>query len=264
MKYSLLFSFLSVCASLASPSPLASQELGSPLLNGRANPIDRVQVGKQKRQLKQQPILRSRSNFDPSVVVATVTAQKTVNVQATRTVTVTAAPVSATTTRIITKTVTDIRTLTTTRIVTVTAGNAKPTTSSTRPASTRAPASTITATALPQPVPTSSSVTFAGPATWFNVGLGACGNWNTNDELVLAVSQTLFGGYPGTTPENMWWGNPICGKKVKVSYGGKSVVATIVDACVGCETWHVDLSPAAFSVLAPQSVGEMDVTWQWA
>lgn len=93
----------------------------------------------------------------------------------------------------------------------------------------------------------------SGDVTYFNVGLGACG-WNSVDsDLVVAMSAGLMG-----IQSN---GNPNCGKKIKVNYGGKSVIVTVVDKCMGCATYDLDLSPAAFEQLAPKSAGRIKGTW---
>ncbi|KAM3073595.1 hypothetical protein ACMFMF_006798 [Clarireedia jacksonii] len=73
----------------------------------------------------------------------------------------------------------------------------------------------------------------AGDLTYYDVGLGACGWTNTDSQMV-------------------------------VSYGGKSVVVEVVDKCMGCNTYDLDLSPAAFSALAPESAGRIKGTWVWA
>ncbi|KAM3082067.1 hypothetical protein ACMFMG_004519 [Clarireedia jacksonii] len=96
----------------------------------------------------------------------------------------------------------------------------------------------------------------AGDLTYYDVGLGACGWTNTDSQMVVALSHGLMG-----TQSN---GNPNCGKKIKVSYGGKSVVVEVVDKCMGCNTYDLDLSPAAFSALAPESAGRIKGTWVWA
>ena len=46
---------------------------------------------------------------------------------------------------------------------------------------------------------------------------------------------------------------------------GKSVNVMIVDACGGCSgSTDLDFSPAAFSQLADESLGRIDITWEWA
>jgi hypothetical protein len=80
--------------------------------------------------------------------------------------------------------------------------------------------------------------------------------------LVAAASELLFDKVPGAgVNPNL---NPICGKKVRVTYQGNSVTVSIFDRCVACRKTDLDLSPAAFSQLASQSVGRLDgATWEW-
>jgi hypothetical protein len=95
-----------------------------------------------------------------------------------------------------------------------------------------------------------------GDLTFYDVGLGACGWTNTDSQMVVAISKDLMGAQSN--------GNPKCGKKIKVSYGGKSIVVEVVDKCMGCKINDLDLSPAAFSALAPESAGRIKGTWVWA
>ena len=48
---------------------------------------------------------------------------------------------------------------------------------------------------------------------------------------------------------------------------GVSVVldvdATVVDLCPSCEGYHIDLSPGAFTQLASQDTGLIQVYWNW-
>ncbi len=63
-----------------------------------------------------------------------------------------------------------------------------------------------------------------------------------------------------------WNAGQYCGMCVNISYGGKSVVVTIVDECASCPTdGHLDLSPAAASALGiTNQIGDVTsgVTWQ--
>ncbi|KAJ1311764.1 hypothetical protein OPQ81_010233 [Rhizoctonia solani] len=109
----------------------------------------------------------------------------------------------------------------------------------------------------------SSGETYTGQATYYDTGLGACGITSTNSDKIAAASQLLFDGfqgYAGSDPNS----NPICGKKVKASYQGKSVTVTIVDRCVACAKTDLDFSPAAFTELADQSLGRLSgMTWSF-
>ncbi|CAM5336909.1 Papain inhibitor [Streptomyces alboniger] len=95
---------------------------------------------------------------------------------------------------------------------------------------------------------------FAGRATYYDVGLGECGIVNKADDLVVALNAAQFGnGYPG----------PHCGKKIKITYQGKSVIATIVDRAPGAPFAGLDLSKGAFRALAPLKKQALDVRWQF-
>ncbi|KDQ11359.1 hypothetical protein BOTBODRAFT_459203 [Botryobasidium botryosum FD-172 SS1] len=101
-----------------------------------------------------------------------------------------------------------------------------------------------------------------GDATYYNPGLGACGKSNTGADQVVAVSQQLFDTYPGHTSNPN--ANPICGRRVKVNYGGKSVVVTVEDRCPACAFNDLDLSPSAFQALAPLAAGRLrGMTWDF-
>ncbi|EDQ99406.1 riboflavine-aldehyde-forming enzyme, partial [Laccaria bicolor S238N-H82] len=54
-----------------------------------------------------------------------------------------------------------------------------------------------------------------------------------------------------------------CFNSIGVHYKGKYVQATVVDKCMGCGPNDIDLSPSAFSVLAPESKGRIPVTWNY-
>ncbi|KIY65805.1 hypothetical protein CYLTODRAFT_399821 [Cylindrobasidium torrendii FP15055 ss-10] len=106
---------------------------------------------------------------------------------------------------------------------------------------------------------------FTGDGTYYAPGLGACGKWNTDKDMIVAVSHLLYDTYPGHTanPNN----NPICGKKLRAHYKGRSVVVTVADECMGCNgKYDLDFSPAAIKKLVnnPATVGRLHgVTWEW-
>ncbi|KIP02690.1 hypothetical protein PHLGIDRAFT_284161 [Phlebiopsis gigantea 11061_1 CR5-6] len=120
-------------------------------------------------------------------------------------------------------------------------------------------AAASTVFAAPQSVPITGIL--SGQGTWYEQGLGACGFLENDSEFVVAIGHTLFDTYPGYAggnPNN----NPVCGRTVTAAYQGHTVTATVLDRCVGCDTYDLDFSPAAFSQLAPQSVGRLlGVEW---
>ncbi|KAJ7590311.1 barwin-like endoglucanase [Mycena floridula] len=101
-----------------------------------------------------------------------------------------------------------------------------------------------------------------GDGTFFSPGLGACGIFNVDSDFIVAVSHILYDEFPGATPNpNL---NPICGRAVQASFGGRTVNVVITDKCAACAETDLDFSPAAFEALAPLSVGRLHgVVWTW-
>jgi hypothetical protein len=95
-----------------------------------------------------------------------------------------------------------------------------------------------------------------GDITYYEAGLGACGTTNDgNTEKVVALPHGLMG-----TQSN---GNPYCGKTItiKCTRTGKTTTATVVDKCMGCTGYSIDLSNAAFLELDTLDVGRTKATW---
>ncbi|KAG8711593.1 hypothetical protein FRC09_020521 [Ceratobasidium sp. 395] len=107
--------------------------------------------------------------------------------------------------------------------------------------------------------------THTGQLTYYQIGLGACGWNNRNDEWVAAISHELYDNYPGYSggnPNN----NPVCTTPhtADITYGGKTIRVGIVDRCEGCALWDVDLSPSAFQQFAPLATGRLyGATWHF-
>lgn len=102
----------------------------------------------------------------------------------------------------------------------------------------------------------------SGQGTWFDTGLGSCGDTDTDSDFIVAVSHDLydsFPGYDGVNPNN----NPVCGKKVHITYQGNSVDCTVVDRCTGCAMWDLDMTPTAFQQLAPLGAGRIQIEWDF-
>jgi len=81
-----------------------------------------------------------------------------------------------------------------------------------------------------------------GRASWYTGNYGACGHALTG---YYAASRTLP-----------------CGSHVLVSYGGRSVVVTIMDRGPQSTLRDLDLSRSAFEALAPLSKGVIWVHWK--
>ncbi|KAI5123766.1 hypothetical protein M0805_000355 [Coniferiporia weirii] len=103
----------------------------------------------------------------------------------------------------------------------------------------------------------------SGDGTFYAVGLGACGVTNVPSDKIAAVSHLLFDtfpGYDGVNPNN----NPVCGKSITATYGGKSVTVTVEDRCTGCAITDLDFSTSAFDELGAESIGRLHgMTWVW-
>ncbi|KAF9134165.1 hypothetical protein BGW39_007903 [Mortierella sp. 14UC] len=100
----------------------------------------------------------------------------------------------------------------------------------------------------------SSGGSFSGKGTWFTDTTGSCEvSFNTND-MIVAMNEAQMGG------------KSQCGKSVKISYGGKTATAKVVDTCPSqfCSSGSLDLSQAVFKKLAPLDVGVIDIKWEFA
>ncbi|KAL9939726.1 hypothetical protein V8E36_001543 [Tilletia maclaganii] len=108
-----------------------------------------------------------------------------------------------------------------------------------------------------------SGASLSGEGTWYNMagGYTACGQMYSDNDMVVALSHSLFDTKtPNGNPNN----NAFCGKKLRATYKGKSVVVTAVDRCAGCAYGDLDFTPTAFSKLADMGVGRLQgITWQW-
>lgn len=101
-----------------------------------------------------------------------------------------------------------------------------------------------------------------GDGTFYDVGLGSCGDTNVDSDLLVAVSEDLYDSYPGATANpNL---NPICGRNILVTFNGKSVTVPVKDRCTGCAALSLDFSPAAFNMLSDPSVGRIhNIQWKF-
>jgi len=95
-----------------------------------------------------------------------------------------------------------------------------------------------------------------GDITYYTAALGACGWTNDGDtENVVALPYGLMG-----TQSN---GNSYCGLYITIQCKttGKTTTAKVVDKCMGCEDYSIDLSNAAFLDLDDLSVGRTQANW---
>ena len=93
---------------------------------------------------------------------------------------------------------------------------------------------------------------YKGKATWYKAdGSGNCSFPKASGvPMVVAMNEKQY------AQANL------CGACLRVSYKGKSVVVKVVDRCPECPMNALDLSREAFSRLADNKVGVIQVSWQ--
>ncbi|TRM69154.1 RlpA-like double-psi beta-barrel-protein domain-containing protein-containing protein [Schizophyllum amplum] len=118
----------------------------------------------------------------------------------------------------------------------------------------------LAAPALSTPVPQGAAVAkradHSGQATYFYVGLGACG-WNSVDSDWVVALDT-----------NSYNGGEHCGKTITMTATGDdgsttTGSATVVDECPTCGDGSVDLSPSFFQNFKSLDVGTFDMSWSF-
>ena len=83
--------------------------------------------------------------------------------------------------------------------------------------------------------------TYGGRATFYDVGLGACGWNNVASDYIVAQNSAQFGSsYP----------SPNCGKYITISYNGITATAEIADECPTCDYGSLDFSRGLFDHFA--------------
>ncbi|KAI0156785.1 RlpA-like double-psi beta-barrel-protein domain-containing protein-containing protein [Xylariaceae sp. FL1272] len=105
--------------------------------------------------------------------------------------------------------------------------------------------------ALAAPTTTSSIAnrSYTGDITYYEPGLGACGETNTDSEDVVALSTADYDGN--------------CGKTITITKDGNTAQAKVVDKCPSCASGSIDVSSTVFTQLADLSVGRTTVSWSF-
>ncbi|KAE8263490.1 hypothetical protein A4X09_0g7219 [Tilletia walkeri] len=97
---------------------------------------------------------------------------------------------------------------------------------------------------------------FTGRATWYGVGvtMGACGKWTTPDTRAVALNIQLYG---NPDAQSAW-----CGKKLRITKGGRTSIATVVDCCPTCPgDGDLDMSKILFQDFAGLDAGIFQMSW---
>ncbi|EGN98056.1 hypothetical protein SERLA73DRAFT_182923 [Serpula lacrymans var. lacrymans S7.3] len=96
-------------------------------------------------------------------------------------------------------------------------------------------------------------ITHWGRGTWFNVGLGACGEYNVNSDPIVAISSDIYGS----------GGN--CGQWVHVTNTatGQSAYGMTRDECPSCAAGSLDMSPGLFEQIGDLNTGVLSISWNF-
>lgn len=108
--------------------------------------------------------------------------------------------------------------------------------------------------------PTSpSGSVHTGDITYYAPGLGSCGITNSASDHIVALAADMMLPMDPPNPND----NPLCGRSITISYGGKTAVATIEDTCPGCSGASLDLTPSLFQIFEPLAVGRVSGVEWW-
>jgi hypothetical protein len=87
----------------------------------------------------------------------------------------------------------------------------------------------------------------------FKTNCGYCGTEGSSSGSACSadhndsVSNISTGAYYVAVPD--WGQGASCGLCVSITYGDKTIIATVVDNCASCGSGHIDLNPAAGAAL---------------
>lgn len=92
---------------------------------------------------------------------------------------------------------------------------------------------------------------FHGKGTFFKPNHGACGNYNNENDYIVALSEDIYdkGKY--------------CERDVHICHNNKCVDAKVTDLCPGCDHTSLDMSPVVFNALAKPEEGVIDIQWSF-
>jgi expansin (peptidoglycan-binding protein) len=94
--------------------------------------------------------------------------------------------------------------------------------------------------------------TGSGDATYYAVGLGACGWTNTDSENVVAIN----------APQ--WEAGKHCGQWVTITGAAGTAKAKVVDLCPGCASGDLDMSPVLFeATIGSKDIGRAKMEWSF-
>ncbi|KAF8997585.1 RlpA-like double-psi beta-barrel-protein domain-containing protein-containing protein, partial [Cyathus striatus] len=87
-------------------------------------------------------------------------------------------------------------------------------------------------------------------------GHGNCGGWNSDNDLIVAISKRLYDS----------GGASNCGQasiRIIDTDNGRSAYGKVVDSCQSCGDNDLDISPALFSQFDNPGKGVLSVSWHF-
>jgi len=105
-----------------------------------------------------------------------------------------------------------------------------------------------------------------GKMTYYTPGLGACGITNSEDDMIVAISQVTFDlaqafAEGGSSDPNK---NPLCNQKISLQgKDGTMHTVTITDRCVACTDKDLDTTPGLYATLGG-TIAEGHFNTNWA
>lgn len=102
---------------------------------------------------------------------------------------------------------------------------------------------------------------YTGDLTWYQVGMGSCGETSSPSDHIVAVSHVIMSAYNGANPN----ANPLCNKYVSIKgVDGTTYPGKIVDTCPGCDESSLDLSEDFFNLVTNNGDGRVhDIEWSF-
>ncbi|KAB5590736.1 hypothetical protein CTheo_5827 [Ceratobasidium theobromae] len=98
---------------------------------------------------------------------------------------------------------------------------------------------------------------YTGQATYYAVGLGACGQYSQPSDFIVALNSAQYGGgYPG----------PHCFQSVRICKTGTDNCqnAVIMDECPTCAYGSLDMSEGLFKAFSSLDAGVFPISWTFA
>ncbi|KAK4685746.1 hypothetical protein P7C73_g4391, partial [Tremellales sp. Uapishka_1] len=120
-----------------------------------------------------------------------------------------------------------------------------------------ASASLVSAAPVEERSTVEARTTHTGQATYFATGLGACGWWSQDTDMIVALNSAIYEENSGSN----------CGQGVWITNKatGATAYAVVTDECPTCDSGSLDMSPSLFSALSNGNMDEgvFPISWHF-